>query len=158
MISFVTMLLHDAFWSAVAALGFAVLFNVPKRALPGCMLAGATGHALRTLCVGLGLTLEISTLIGATAVGFMAIQLGHYRHVPALIFSVSGVIPMVPGVFAYQTMLGLFDVVNAVDTSAGNTALLFVGENAIKTGLILAALAAGTTAPRLLFDRQKPVV
>jgi uncharacterized membrane protein YjjB (DUF3815 family) len=151
-------LLHDAFWSAVAALGFAVLFNVPRRALLGCMLAGALGHALRTFCVGLGLTLEISTLMGATAVGFLAIALGHRRHVPRLIFSVTGVIPMVPGVFAYQTMLGLFDVVNATNVDAGNVALLSVGENAIKTGLILAALAVGTTAPRLLFDRQKPVV
>ena len=148
------LLINDAFWSAVAALGFAILFNVPRHSLIGCMLAGASGHALRTLCMQLGLTLELGTLIGATAVGFMAVELGRRLHVPRLIFNASGVIPMVPGVLAYQTMLGLFDVVNATDPTAGSAALVFASVNAIKTGLILAALAAGTIAPRLPFDRQ----
>jgi hypothetical protein len=41
----------------------------------------------------------------------------------------------------------------------GSTPVLVeAGLNAVKTGLILAALAGGIIAPRLLFRRQQPVV
>ncbi|MBC7869318.1 MAG: threonine/serine exporter family protein, partial [Chitinophagaceae bacterium] len=42
---------QDAFWSALAAAGFAMVFNVPPRTLFGCVLAGASGHAFRTLLI-----------------------------------------------------------------------------------------------------------
>ena len=35
-------------WAAVATVGFAMLFNVPKYALSYCALIGALGYALRT--------------------------------------------------------------------------------------------------------------
>lgn len=155
---FAGLLLSDAFWSALAALGFATLFNVPRRSLIGCMVCGALGHMLRTLCVQLGIGLEMSTLIGATNVGFLAVWLGHRHHTPAMIFSVSGAIPMVPGVFAYQTMIGVIEVIAITDATAGVQTLLDVSINAIRAGLILGALAVGITAPMLLFDRPRPVV
>jgi uncharacterized membrane protein YjjB (DUF3815 family) len=40
----------------------------------------------------------------------------------------------------------------------GTPVLVTASVNAVKTGLILAALAGGITAPNLLFRRQKPVV
>jgi uncharacterized membrane protein YjjP (DUF1212 family) len=63
-------LLEDAFWSAIAAVGFAILFNVPRRALPGCAVAAALGHALRTWVMQLGLPIEPATLLAATMIGF----------------------------------------------------------------------------------------
>lgn len=154
----VMLAVQDAFWSALAALGFAVLFNVPVRTLPGCMVCGALGHMLRTVLVAVGVSIELASLAGATVVGFVGSDFARRWETPAMVFTVSGVIPMVPGVFAFRTMIGIITLVSAPDTQAGLAALVETSVNAARTGLILAALAVGIAAPTLLFHRYRPVV
>lgn len=151
---------EDALWSAVAAVGFAVLFNVPRRALPGCALAGGIGHAIRTLCMQAGLSLELATLAAATAVGFIAELLAKRLSTPRIVFAVPGVIPLVPGVLAYQTLLGVFELVGLIDLKhvAAADELVATAVSGVKTGLVLVAIALGIIAPNLLFRRHKPVV
>jgi uncharacterized membrane protein YjjB (DUF3815 family) len=150
-------LLADAFWSAVAATGFAILFNVPPRALPGCALAAACGHALRSWVMQLGLPIEPATLLAATAIGFLGLFFARRWQSPTAIFTVPAVIPMVPGTFAFRAMLGILEITN-MGVFGSTPVLVEAGLNAVKTGLILAALAGGIIAPRLLFRRQQPVV
>jgi len=152
-LDFAGQMLHDALWSGLAALGFAVLFNVPPRALLGCFFCGASGHTLRTFLVAQGISLEFGTLAGAVLVGLLAVLFGRRWHVPPPVFSITGSIPMVPGVFAFSTMLGVIDLVNAADAAAQSAALVEVSVNAFRTALILAAIAAGITLPSLLFRR-----
>lgn len=154
-------LLHDAFWSAVAATGFAILFHVPRQALWGSAVAGALGHMIRTSLVTVaGMPIEAATLCGATAVGFWGEILARHYHIPRLVFTVPGVIPMVPGVFAYRTMIGIFEITGIADLTPEESieVLLETAVYALRTGLILAAIAIGIIAPNLLFRRQKPVV
>ncbi|MBE2222682.1 MAG: threonine/serine exporter family protein [Anaerolineae bacterium] len=153
--------LRDSFWSAIAAVGFAILFNVPPYTLPACALAGAVGHGLRAALIALfGMPIEAATLLAATAVGFLGELLARHYHIPRLVFVVPGVIPMVPGVFAYRTMLGIFEMTGLADLSAveGAEVLLQTAVYAIRTGLILAGLAFGIIAPNLLFRRQRPII
>lgn len=150
--------LTDALWSALAALGFAVLFNVPVRTLPGCMACGALGHMLRTLLATQGVSVELASLVGATAVGFVGTAFARRWETPAMVFTVSGAIPLVPGVFAFRAMLGVINLISAPDAQAGAAALYETGVNAARTGLILGALAVGIAAPTLLFHRHRPVV
>jgi uncharacterized membrane protein YjjB (DUF3815 family) len=147
---------QDAFWSALAALGFAMLFSVPRNALVGCVVCGAAGHALRALLMHFGMGIEIGTLVGATLVGLLAMFFARQIHVPEPIFAVSGVIPMVPGAFAYRAMIGIITVASA-QPDTGGVVLVEASINAIKTALILAAIAFGIAAPRLLFRRQRPI-
>lgn len=152
------MVLEDALFSGIAALGFAILFNVPRRTLIYCMLAGAVGHAVRTLMLEqFHVSIILSTLIGATTVGFIAKWLAYRHHMPSMVFGISGVIPMVPGVFAYETMLAVI----RLPLSTEETILPLLNEmavNASTTGFILMALALGIAMPNLLFLRHKPVV
>jgi uncharacterized membrane protein YjjB (DUF3815 family) len=150
-------LLQDAFWSGLAALGFAILFNTPRRLLVGCFVSGAVGHAARTALMGAGISIELATLMAATIVGFLGLSLSHRMRCPASIFTITGAIPMVPGVFAYHTMIGLLSVASMNPADSG-TVLVEASFNAVKTGVILSALAIGIVAPTLLFDRPKPVV
>jgi uncharacterized membrane protein YjjB (DUF3815 family) len=98
--------------------------------------------------------------LGATAVGFWGEFLARYYRIPRLVFTVPGVIPLVPGVFAYHTMVGIFEITGVADLTpvASVEVLLTTAVNAIRTGLILAAIAIGLIAPNLLFRRQKPIV
>ena len=154
---FLPVYIEDIFWSGMAASGFAVLFNVPKRLLFGCFIAGAIGHMLRTALETSGASLEFATLIGAAAVGFLSVYLGTRYQVPSSIFTVTGAIPLVPGVFAYQTIIGLLNATSA--TNGQSVDLLAVaGINGIRTALILCAIAFGIAAPTLLFRRSSPIV
>lgn len=154
---FIVLFARDALWSGVAAVGFAILFNVPRRLLLGCVLTGAVGHSIRLVLTTSGSSIEFATFIGAAAVGFLSIYLARYFRVPASLFAVTGAIPMVPGVFAYQTIIGLLNATSA--TNGESVDLLAVANvNGVKTALILAAIALGTAAPTLLFQRSKPIV
>lgn len=156
-IEIIGMMLQDALWSAIAATGFAILFNVPRRTLPGCALGGAVGHATRTLLMQLGLDIELATLAGATMIGFLGLLFARHWKAPSLIFTISAAVTMVPGTFAYRTMLGLLELAQT-DPATANAALIEASTNAIRTGLILGAIAVGIVAPAMLFDREKPVV
>ena len=43
------LLLDDMFFAAIPAVGFALVFNVPPKALKYCALLGALGHVTRTI-------------------------------------------------------------------------------------------------------------
>lgn len=152
------MTVEDAIFSGIAALGFALLFNVPRRALMYCVLAGAIGHAVRTLMMEQFMwSITAGTLVGAMAVGLMAKICAHRVKIPSLVFAISGAIPMVPGVFAFQTMLAVIRLPGATEDTIIKI-LTDVAVNATTTGFVLAAIALGIAMPNLLFLRHKPVV
>lgn len=151
------LLVQDALWSAVAAVGFAVLFNVPRRALPGCAMAAALGHAARTLLMQLGMDIELATLAGSSVIGFISLFLSQRWHAPMPIFSISASVTLVPGVFAFRTMLAILEV-SVGDPATASDALVIASSNAIKTAFILGAIALGIAVPALLFKREQPVV
>ena len=148
--------LQDAFWSGVAATGFAILFNVPPKTLLSCVLCGAFGHAARTLLMQYGTNIAPATLAGAALVGVLSVLFARRQHAPALIYAICGAIPMVPGSFAYQTMMGVIRVSTA-NAETGMPVLVQTGSDFVNTGLILAAIALGIALPSLLFRRRKPV-
>lgn len=148
--------LEDGLWSALAAAGFAMLFNVPVRTLPGCAILGAVGHAARTLLMQMGMSVEAGTLAGATLVGFLGLIFARRWRTPATVYTLSGAIPMVPGSLAFRTMIGLLQLAEAAPEAAAPM-LADVSVSAIKTGLILGAIAVGITAPSLLIVRQRPL-
>lgn len=146
-------LLEDAFWAAIAATGFAILFNVPVRTLPVCALCGAVAHSLRAYLEYEGVSIEAGSLIAATVVGLMGEFFSHKVHTPASVFTIPGVIPMVPGVFAFKTMMGMINLTYAkADTS--QTLLMETVSNGIKTGIILGSLSLGIAVMHIVFKRH----
>jgi uncharacterized membrane protein YjjB (DUF3815 family) len=145
------LLARDAFWSGMASLGFAILFNVPVRTLLACALCGASGYATRTLLMQFGIGIELATLAGATLIGVLGELFARRWHAPAPVFTVPGVIPMIPGTFAYNAMIGLVELASG----AGEAVLLETAVDAIKTLLILASLASGIAAASLIFQRRR---
>jgi uncharacterized membrane protein YjjB (DUF3815 family) len=158
MMAFLELLLEDAFWSAWAAVGFAILFNAPRRALLPCALCGALGHATRTLMMEQAdFTIVSASFLGAIVVGFCGGYFAVRWKSPVSIFTIPGVIPMVPGVFAYRAMLGILDLISANNITA-QSLITNATLNMVRVTLILVALAAGIITPQLLFQREKPVV
>ena len=59
--------LWDGFWSAIPAVGFAMLFSVPPRFLKYCALVGALAHSMRMVLVHYGMPIEWATLAASSA-------------------------------------------------------------------------------------------
>jgi len=148
--------LLDGFWAAIAALGFAILFNVPRRALPVCMLAGALGHATRTGLMTQGIAVEVAVLAGAVIVGLLGEFFQRRMKIPRIVFTVPGVIPMVPGSLAFGAMESLLGLSGA-DPAMATQLLTMASIDIIRTLLILIALGAGISIP-ILLKHGKPVV
>jgi uncharacterized membrane protein YjjB (DUF3815 family) len=139
---------QDAIFSALAALGYAFLFNVPARVAWACVLCGVASHTTRTLCVHLGIDIISGTLIGALAAGFLAQGFARYFEAPAAAFAFPGVVAMVPGAYAFRAVLGSLQIAQGAAAPPLVTETLSLG---IAVVLMVAGIAVGIAAPALLF-------
>lgn len=147
-------LLHHALFGAIAAAGFGVLFNFEARALPWCAAAGALALCVRTLGLNAQWSLEAASFTAAALVGLAVRLLRPRQRQASSAMALAGCIPMVPGSFFAQAILGLL----ALTTSAGNeteAVLATTVEYGLRVLFTVGAIGAGLTIPtHLLGDRE----
>lgn len=105
----------DALLAGVAACGFGAFYNAPWRVLWVSILCGMVGHGLRYLCLD-SLGVGISTLFACLAIGLIAGVAADRMRLPFAALAFAGAVPMMPGVFLYQSIAG------AMRLSAGGAA------------------------------------
>ncbi|HEX3049489.1 MAG TPA: threonine/serine exporter family protein, partial [Aggregatilineaceae bacterium] len=98
-------LLEQGLWGFIATAGFGVLFNVPTAMLPVSGFTGAMGHMWRRALLANGVHPVVATFVGAFIVGMLGYSQARFFHMPRLIFTVTGIISMVPGVTAFETVV-----------------------------------------------------
>jgi uncharacterized membrane protein YjjP (DUF1212 family) len=133
---------EDLFFSALAAIGFALLFNVPAKAAGACMLCGMAGHGLRTALAHIGLNLVAGSLVAAFAAGLLARLLAHHFKVPANTFAFPGVVAMIPGSYAFRAGIGGLGIMDV----GADASLALISDTiglAITAILMTAAIAVG---------------
>ncbi len=148
---------EHALWAGVAALCFAVLFNVPLRALFACGLTGMLGHATRSLLVTAAVSSASASLVAAVVVSLFGFACGRRMRAPAVIFVIPGIIPLVPGALAFRAMLGMIALLDAAPEQQ-QAALASAWVDSIRTTLITAALATGVAVPSMLLRRSRPML
>lgn len=147
--------LFKSFWCGCAAIGFAILFNVPPRSLPAIWIGGATAGLVKfgVLMLSGGVKIVLGSFLASLAVGILSIPIAHLNHVPPMIFAIPSVIPMVPGAFAYRTMLGLMKLAGPMTADYGMIAAETT-QNALRTMFILIAIALGAAVPMHLMRKN----
>ncbi|WP_148713882.1 threonine/serine exporter family protein [Chitinolyticbacter meiyuanensis] len=141
-------------WSIPAALGFAVLFNVPPRTLwLSCALALA-GHGLRFGLLHAGSDIVLGTLLAALLIGICAEWWSRRARQAAPVYAVCAAIPMVPGTYMYKAVQALLQLATVTDASQAQPHLVDAGYNIVKAAMILLALAIGIAAPALLWPKK----
>jgi len=140
-----------ALLGAVAATGFAMLFNAPRYTLVWCAACGALGLTLRTLAMACGVGVELATLFASTSVSSFSFWPHNRLTLPTHIFSIPGVINMVPGVYAYQAMTGFLRFVQEKDQAI----FLSAWHDLLTMTTILMALAFGLVLPSLCLRIEK---
>lgn len=147
-------LLHQALFGAVAAAGFGVLFNFGLRALPWCAASGALALLVRTACLDGGWTLEASSFLAAAMVSIAVTLVRPHQRQASSAMALAGCIPMVPGSFFAQSILGLFMLTSP---QAHDVAALIVttAEYALRVLFTVGAIGAGLTIPTHLLRKRE---
>ena len=147
-------IITKSIWAGIAAIGFAVLFNVPRRVILSIGMLGAVGGLIKFTLMNFDIGIIFASFLGATAIGIISIQMAHFRNSPPLVFSIPSVIPMVPGMFAYKMMLGLIDLTSIENTDDYIQSLIHTVNNGAKAMFILISLGTGVAIPMLLSRKE----
>ncbi|XWJ91693.1 threonine/serine exporter [Phytobacter ursingii] len=152
---FLLNLIQDMMLAAIPAVGFAMVFNVPHRALPWCALLGAIGHGTRFAMVTWGFNIEWSTFIASMLVGSIGIRWSRWYLAHPKVFTVAAVIPMFPGISAYTAMIS---AVKISHLGYNEDLMILLLTNFLKASSIVGALSIGLSIPGLWIYRKRPRV
>jgi uncharacterized membrane protein YjjB (DUF3815 family) len=90
--------------SFIATSAFGIIFNAPKHSLIKCGLIGMGGWAIYYILNDVFGDAVLATLTAALFIGVISHVLAKIYKTPVIIFSVAGMIPLVPGGLAYDAM------------------------------------------------------
>ncbi|GGH88507.1 uncharacterized membrane protein YjjB (DUF3815 family) [Pullulanibacillus pueri] len=121
--------------SFISSAAFCIIFNSPKQALLKCGFVGMVGWMVYIGLVNWDVNIILANLIAAFAVAVISQTFARRYKMPMIIFTVAGIIPLVPGGMAYDAMRHFVenDYPSAVELSAK----VFMLSGAIAMGLVL---------------------
>ncbi|MGQ2139760.1 threonine/serine exporter family protein [Ornithobacterium rhinotracheale] len=145
------------FWAMWVAVGFAMLFNTPRRAMFATAILGGIGFTIKFVLLKTLMPnqLVVTSFLGAFTVGMLGVYCAHLVHTPPVVFTIPAVINMIPGKFGYQFMMGLINLVTEEDKqNIQPHDFMETFSNGLLTTFIVMALAFGIVAPVLLFNTK----
>lgn len=147
--------LEFAVAAAISAIGFSMIFNIPRRLLwvvaVGSVIAVCTRNFVNlgpsSHNIGLDLGPVIGSLVGSALISIIVTRAVHWFHTPHHCLSIPSVIPMIPGVLMYRALFAFIDMRGVVGevTVAMN--------NAIQASLIILCIAIGVAIPNIFARR-----
>lgn len=147
--------IFDAIFAAVAGFGFAYASSPPARTLAFSALIAAIAHASRFLMIEANiLNITIATLIASFLAGILGMFFAKRLKVPAEIIAFPALLPMVPGIYAYRSILALFSFIKSEDSTEKMGFLMMFFDNALTTAGVAIALGVGVSVTLLLFYEQ----
>ena len=140
-------------FGGITSLGFALMFNTPKRALWTVFILGAFGYLIKfILNVEFDVNLTLSIFIASCFVGISGMYFAHRAHTPPIIFMIPAVINMIPGLLSYEFMMGMIDWISGGKGQKPTVEeVIQTFSYGISTVFILFALAFGVAFPVVVF-------
>ena len=151
-----SMIPHDPYYvyaipAAIAAMGFSMIFNIQRRLLWVVAIGGIIAVCTRNFVnFELGFGPVIGSFMGSFVVSLIAVKAVHWFHVPNHVLTIPSVIPMIPGVLMYRSLLGFIDMHGVV----GEVTVAFF--NGINSALIILCIALGVAVPNIFARRYIP--
>jgi uncharacterized membrane protein YjjB (DUF3815 family) len=128
------MMIEQLITSFISTAAFAILFNVPKGTLLQCGFVGMFGWMLYISFQMIPVDPILATLIASFFVTVVSQFFAKIYKTPVIVFSISGIIPLVPGGLAYDAMRNV--VLNHYDLAVQLAAKAFMLSGAIAIGLV----------------------
>lgn len=146
----------QAVFAAIASLGFAMVFNVPKHTLKYCAFGGAITYNFRTIFLELDFGIELATFLASAIIGVVALYWSRKYKVPRPVYTVASIIPILPGTYAFNAMVTLISI-NRFGAKP-ELVEIFIHDG-LKSISILFAITFGLVLPSLYFLRlNRPVI
>ena len=147
--------LEFAVAAAISAMGFSMIFNIPRRLLWVVAIGGIIAVCTRNFVnlgpsnnnIGLDWGPVIGSLVGSALISIIVTRLVHQFRTPHHCLSIPSVIPMIPGVLMYRALFAFIDMRGVVGevTVAMN--------NAIQASLMILCIAIGVAIPNIFARR-----
>lgn len=93
------------FFSCIATVGFSVFLNAPTNSLLPAGVTGGIGWCVYFYLFGVSANSIFANFIAAGVVSLLSEILARKLKQPAILFVIPGIIPLVPGLGMYNTML-----------------------------------------------------
>ncbi|MFC4802754.1 threonine/serine exporter family protein [Neobacillus sp. GCM10023253] len=127
-------ILAQVITSFIATGAFGILFNAPRNTLVKCGLIGAGGWLVYYLVEGYYDDPVLGTLLATVFIAVLSQELAKLYKTPVIIFSVAGIIPLVPGGLAYNAMRNFVE--ENYNTALGSAAQVLMLAGTIAFGLV----------------------
>lgn len=154
---FINELFQDAFFSSIAAIGFASASNPPRRSFIYCGIIAAAGHSCRYVILQSSGTgnhnLIIATAIAALLIGILAVIAAPLAKVPAETYLYPSLLPMIPGIYAYRMFGALAKLLSISGEASFNHYYFIFASQGLTFFAILTVMAISSTAPIFIFKR-----
>ncbi|MDU1889202.1 MAG: threonine/serine exporter family protein [Dysgonomonas sp.] len=147
-------ILRDFGIAFIVGFCWAILFGSPKRLLWVAGLLGGMGHCIRFILIQLDFGLITATLAGSVLIGMIGIFAAHKVDSPPVVFTMPACITMIPGMFAYRTMLGGIKSTDLSIIEDNPHILIETAHNLMLTMSLLFTLAIGICIGALLFRKS----
>lgn len=147
-------ILRDFGIAFIVGFCWAVLFGSPKRLLVVAGLLGGMGHSIRFILIQLDFGLITATLAGSVIIGLVGIFVAHRVDSPPVVFTMPACITMIPGMFAYRTMLAGIKITDLSIVKQDPYILVEAAHNLMLTMSLLFTLAIGICIGALLFRKS----
>lgn len=149
------LILQDAFFAAIAGIGFASISNPPKSAFKYCAIIAAAGHATRYVMMNLvGANIIPASLVAALLIGMLAVYFSKKAKCPPETFSFPSLLPMIPGIYAYRALQALIMCMTTADESQFHHYAYLFGFNGLTTIFVVLAMVVGQLIPIHVFPRR----
>ena len=123
------------FFSFLATVGFSIFFNSPRKSLIPAGIIGGIGWTVYMILFDFSQNPILSNFFAATLISLLSEILARRMKFPAIIFVIPGILPLIPGLGLYNTMLSLVEGNYSNAISVGTNAL-FVSAS-ISMGVLL---------------------
>ncbi len=153
--SLLQLLLLDALFAAIAATGFAVISNPPKRAVLVAAILSAIGHSFRFyLLHQTNLDIGTATFAAAFLIGSLSFVFAKLIRCPNEVFTFPSLLPMIPGMYAYNMFISLSQFIRSNDTENYQHLIEKIFSNGLTAAFIMLALVVGVSLPVMLFHKE----
>ena len=142
--------LNQAIAAALAAGGFSIMFNTPKRLLAIVAVEGIVTMLIRNvLMLEFGQPQALGSFVAAAFVGIAALKVIHIVHTPNTLLIIPPVIPLIPCVLLYRLLFAVLHI-QTISVEELLEALRF-GVNGVT---IILAVVVGVSIPNIFIQRR----
>lgn len=140
----------------ISTIGFAVLFNIPKKAILKASFAGGIGWIAYAYSNNYFKSPIIASFIGACIVAIISEIFARKFKETVTVFVIPGIIPLVPGAGMYYTMLSVVEKDFYKFASTGSETIFVAGSIAVAL-LIISSITRIIIQVKIKFMKRKNI-